>query len=221
MEDTFFVVIPAFNEEKYIGRVIEDVKKYTSNIIVVDDGSVDGTYEKASKHEVCVFRHILNRGVGVATFTGIHAAEQRDAEIVITIDGDGQHSASDIPTIVEPILKGEADVVIGSRFLGDYKGMPLSKMIGNRFLNQLTRLIFRMKSTDTQSGFRAFNRKAVSLIDSRIDGYGFCMEIFHEIKRHNLTFKEVPIRTNYLDRNKGTTAFDGIKIFLNLLTKQF
>jgi len=214
-------VIPACNEEKSVGKVVADVKKYVDRVIVIDDGSIDSTFEKAEKAGAIVARHIINRGVGAATMTSIEIARKMGADIVVTIDADEQHQAKNIQKLVKPILDEDADVVIGSRFKGNIDTMPLIKRIGNRSLNLITSLMYGVSSTDTQSGFRALNQKAVSLIQINVDRYGFCSEMIGEVRRHNLRLEEVPIETIYLDRYKGTSVKDGIKIFVDLMLRRF
>src|SRR4030042_2438817 len=110
-------IIPAYNEEKPIGEVVQGVKKYTENIIVIDDGSEDKTSEIAQKRGAKVYRHFINRGLGGALGTGIKTALISGADIIVTLDADGQHDTAEIPRIIKPIIDGKADVVIGSRFL--------------------------------------------------------------------------------------------------------
>ena len=213
-------VLPAYNEEKSIGNIILKTKEYVSEIIVIDDGSTDSTYESAKKSGAVVIKHIINRGAGAATWTGIQAALKLDADIIVTIDADGQHLPSDIPNITKPILKNYADVVIGSRFKGNIDGMPFVKKIGNILLNKLTYLFYGINITDTQSGFKAFNKEAASVITISVDRYGFCSELIGEIKKNNLRFIEVSIPTIYLNIKKGTTLFDGYRILLDLILRR-
>lgn len=216
-------VLPAYNEEPRIGGVIKGIikEKYIDQIIVVDDCSDDNTYglvKKMSRNrKIRVYRHIINRGAGAATYTGIQAAIKAGAGIIVTIDSDGQHRPEDIKRLVAPIERNEADVVIGSRFLDPEREMPLKKSFGNRFLNMMTMLLFGMKSTDTQSGFKAFSRDAAERINVTINDYGFCSEIIGEISRNKLRMKEIPIKSIYLNNKQGTRVRDGIKIAIDLV----
>lgn len=212
------IVIPAYNEEKHIGEVIKGVKKYTDNIIVVDDGSKDKTYKIAKDCGVSVYRHMINRGLGGALGTGISAALSEEADIILTIDADGQHDPCEIPKIIKPIMEGEADVVIGSRFLSR-QTMPLFRKIGNPFLNLVTFFLFGIWSTDSQSGMRAFSKKAAGDLEIYTNGMEVSSEILKEIKLHGHKLKEVPIKSIYTDYSlsKGQGLIPGLKTLFKLL----
>jgi len=212
------VVIPAYNEEKNIGKVLAGVKKYTENIIVVDDGSKDRTSQIAKSYGAEVFRHFINRGLGGALGTGIKAALSKEADIILTLDADGQHDPDEIPKLIEPIKKGEADIVIGSRFLEKQK-MPFFRRVGNYFFNLFTFFLFGIKSTDSQSGMRAFNRKVGESLEIFTNGMEVSSEIIKEIKQQNFRVKEVPIRAIYTDYSlsKGQGFLVGAKTLAKLL----
>ena len=124
-----YIVIPAFNEGKVIAKVIRKIQKEGfSNIIVIDDGSLDDTYKIAKNNNVTVLKHLINRGKGSATQTGLEVAKRLNAEIVVTMDADGQHSEKDIIKLVKPIADGKVDVVLGSRFLLQNKIPPLKTL---------------------------------------------------------------------------------------------
>jgi len=206
-----FIVIPAFNEARMIGSVIEDIKKEGfNNIIVVDDGSKDNTYEIAKDKGVIALKHIINRGKGAATQTGLDAAKLMKADITVTIDADGQHLPSNIKTLVDPIINDECDVSLGSRLIKN-DGMPLLKHIINFVGNLITYFFYGILVTDSQSGFRAYNAKANALIETTMDRYEFESEILHQVKDHNLKYKEFPISVRYTDYSK--TKYNDIKYF--------
>jgi len=213
-----FIVIPAYNEEKAIGQVIQEVKKYVNNIIVVDDGSIDKTYEIAKKERVIVYHHIINRGLGGALTTGIKGALLKHGDIFLTFDADGQHKAQDIPKMVDPIKNGVADIVIGSRLLNPF-GMPLSRKMANHLANFITRFLFGIKTTDSQSGLRCFNRKTAQLLNLKTNSMEVSSEIIKEIKAHNLKFIEVPIETVYTKYSlaKGQNFILGLKTLIKLI----
>lgn len=222
------IIIPAYNEAKRIVNVLQGLKETTAKIkninfeiIVVDDGSSDNTFEIAKNSGVTVIRHPINRGTGATLVTGFEKAIQNKSDFVITIDADGQHDPGEIEQILKPVLKGEADMSIGSRFAGDNHKMPLFKKIGNAILNMITLTIYGYNCTDTQCGYRAFNRKTLEKMNLKIDRYGIMSEMLGEIKRNNLSLKEVPISTLYLDKGKGTGFFDGIKIAFDLILGRF
>lgn len=212
-------VLPAYNEGASIGKVVSKTMDYVDHVIVIDDGSSDKTIENANKAGALVLKHIINRGVGAATWTGIQAALKLDADIIVTIDADGQHLPEKIPSLIRPILENNADVVIGSRFKDNIDRMPFIKKIGNTLLSKITYLFYGINIIDTQSGFKALSQKAASQINISIDRYGFCSELIGEIRKKNLRFVEVSIPTIYLNENKGTTAYDGIKILFDLILR--
>jgi UDP-N-acetylglucosamine---dolichyl-phosphate N-acetylglucosaminyltransferase len=192
-----YILIPAYNEATVIASVIKEVQTAGyQNIIVIDDGSADETYVLAGKEaEVTALKHFLNRGKGAAAKTGIEAAKLLGADIVVTIDGDGQHNPSDIAKMLEFIQQGN-DVVLGSR-LQNPKGMPPWKIAANHFGNFCTWLIYGLWVTDSQSGFRAYSKKAINLIETKTDRYEYDSEVIREIHRNQLKFIETPIEVRY------------------------
>lgn len=219
IDQAIIAVIPAHNEETSIRDVVSKAREYTDQVITVDDCSTDNTCKHAKEAGAIVLKHVVNRGVGASTSTGIQAALKLGADIIVTLDADGQHLPKDIPNIIKPILENDADIVIGSRFKGDTQEMPLTKKIGNVLLNKITYLLYKINMTDTQSGFKAFNRDAANLIDITIDRYGFCSEVIGEIKKKKLRCVEIPIPTIYINKNKGTTMYDGFKIISDLILR--
>ncbi len=198
-----YIVIPAFQEEKKIGQVVQDILKCGyHNIIVVDDGSKDATEKVAREAGALVFRHLLNRGKGAATRTGIDAAIQLGASIVVTIDGDGQHYPSDIAALIEPILRQECDVVLGYRPFNRIS-MPWYKITHNFIANGVTTMYAGIRVKDSQSGLRAYSRKACQLLDTKSDSYEYESEVVHLIAFNHLNFKEVPISVAYTEYSKN------------------
>ena len=214
------IVIPAYNEEKTIDSVIKGLKsKGYKNIIVVDDGSNDKTSKIAKKNKVSVYRHIINRGLGGALNTGITAALSEGADIIVTFDADGQHDTRDIPRLVKEIRKGY-DVCIGNRI---NKDMPFIRRLGNRILDLITYSLFGIYVNDTQSGLRAFSRKAASKLDLRTNRMEVSSEIIIEIKKNNLKLKEIPIKTIYTEysMSKGNVnIFNAFKIVFKLILRR-
>jgi len=221
-ENNVAVVIPAFNEQKTIAGVIDDVKKYPYRIIVVDDGSRDLTYQIAKNSNVIVCRHLINRGLGSALSTGIRAALEEKADIIVTFDADGQHKAKDIPPLIEPIMNGEAHVVIGSRFLEKNK-MPYYRRLANQTGNIITFLLFGIWVSDSQSGLRAFHSQAARALNIETCTMEVSTEIIKEVKKHHLSLKEIPIQAIYTDYSlsKGQNFALGIKTLLKLLMLKF
>ena len=217
-----FVVIPAYNEEKSIGNVIKTLKREGyDNIIVIDDGSKDKTYEIAKENNAIVYKHVINRGLGGALGTGIKAALINNADIIVTFDADGQHDAKEIKKVIEPIINGKADAVIGSRMI-KRKGMPLIRVIGNFGFNVITFLLFGVWTTDSQSGFRAFSRNAAKKIDIKTNRMEVSSEIIREIGLKRIKFREVPIKAIYTEYSvkHGQSSINGIRILGKLILKK-
>jgi len=193
-----FVVVgvPAFNEERTIAKVVLGAKKYADRVLVCDDGSTDMTGEIAEKLGAEVIRHERNLGKGVALRSLFEAGRRIGADVFVTLDADDQHDPEDIPRLVEPILRGDADVVIGNRFR--FEGsVPAVRRWGNRVLNFLTNLSAGGGAEDTQSGFRAYSRAALEVIDVSEDGLSVDSQIFVDAKEKNLRVVEVPVSAKY------------------------
>jgi glycosyltransferase involved in cell wall biosynthesis len=219
--DRVFVVMPAFNEAPAIEAAIQEVAASGyRRIIVVDDGSDDDTYERArAMGGVIALRHMLNRGKGAAVKTGIEAAKMLGAAAVVTIDADGQHNPAAIAGMLALIDQGY-DVVLGSR-LKNPKGMPFHKVAANLAGNGVTWMLYGLWVTDSQSGLRAYSKRAVDLIDARTDRYEYDTEVIREIKRHRLKFVEVPIDVRYtaysMSKRHKMNLVNGVKILIKLL----
>jgi len=199
------IVMPAFNEEENIGKVLESIKGNgfsPTDIIVVDDGSSDDTYNVACKANAHVVRHRINQGVGAALKTGYKQALKEGFDIVVLIDADGQHDPAEIKRILLPILTGEADMTIGSRFLGSYQTMFFMRFLGITWLNLLIRFITNLKITDSTSGFRAITSTGLAVIDVRAKKH-WAAEMIIEAWKRNLRIKEVPV--NMKRRQSGTS----------------
>ena len=213
------VVIPAYNEAKVIYSVVNAVKDQVDEVIVIDDGSSDNTAEVATNAGAKVARHFLNRGQGAALQTGISFALKSDADIIVTFDADGQHVAEEIEQVVKPLLLGEVDVVLGSRFLNAANKIPLSRVILLKLATLFTRIYTGIKVTDAHNGFRALSRYAAEVIKIRQDGMAHDSEIIEEIKKHNLKFKEVGVTINYTyySLEKGQKLTNAFKIVWDLI----
>lgn len=215
-----FIVIPAYNEGTVISTVIRDVQKEGwKDIIVIDDGSTDSTYEEARKTGAIVLRHTLNRGKGAAVKTGFEAAKKLHADCIVTIDADGQHDPKDIRRLIALLHKGN-DVVLGVRNF-DEKHIPRFKAVGNYIGNFFTWMLYGVWVTDSQSGIRAYNRKALNSIVIYNDRYEFETEIVREISRNDLAWCEIPITVRYTsyDQNKKNkqSLLSAIKTMLRLV----
>jgi len=218
------VVLPAYNESAALGQVIFRIPREISGnkvlTIVVDDGSTDGTGNVAQALGAFVVRHLTNLGVGAATITGLRAAQSLDADIIVTMDADGQHNPEEIERLVQTLIEGPFDVVIGSRIL-DAHGMPVSRFMANLLLNAVTYVVYGKIVSDSQSGFKVFTQTAANALDLRSSGYEVCSEIVGEIYRKNLRYKSVPVRSIYTDYSqaKGQHFLNGVNLILGLLTR--
>ncbi len=212
MKSEIFAIIPAYNEETKIRDVIRETKEYISNIIVVDDGSKDKTSEEAKKEGVIVLKHIINLGKGAALKTGCDYAIKQCASKIIALDADTQHEPSQIPRFLNELEN--VDVVLGYRKLS--KEMPLILKFGNWVINQTTKLLYGINLQDTQCGYRAFTGEAYKKIRWKASNYSMESEMIANIGKKKLKFREIPIKTIYADKYKGTTIIDGIKIVFNL-----
>ena len=207
-----WIIIPAYNESKKISDVIQKTKKYCSNIIVVDDGSKDETFEIAKKTNVIVLKHIINLGKGAAVKTGCDFALKKGAKKMVLIDSDGQHDPSEIHKFLKAL--DNVDIVFGYRRFD--KNMPFILKFGNNSINFVTKLLYGVDLKDTQCGYRALTTKAYKKIRWKANDYSMESEMIANIGKRHLKYKEIPIHTIYSDKYKGTTIFDGIKIVFNM-----
>jgi glycosyltransferase involved in cell wall biosynthesis len=213
------IVIPAYNEERTNTEVIRGLRRHGfSTLIFIDDGSSDRTGELARREGVILLRHVLNRGLGGALGTGIAAALRLGAEAIVTFDADGQHDPDNIARLLDPIEKGEADVVIGSRML-EPSGMPYPRRLANWIANIVTYLLFRGWTTDSQSGLRAFSSHAAARIQIMTNGMEVSSEIIAETVKNRLKYKEVPVKAIYTDYSlsKGQSFHVGLQTLKKLI----
>ena len=192
------VGIPAYNEEKNIAGIISRVKKYADSIIVCDDGSNDLTSEISEQLGAIVIKHSKNKGYGAAINSLFLKANELESDVFLTFDADGQHRIEDIPVVSDPIIKNRVDVAIGSRFL-DTKSeeMPNYRKVGIKIITKITNLSIKEKLTDSQSGFRAYSKKALQEITPSDEGMGVSTEILIKASNLELKIAEVPIKVNY------------------------
>jgi len=192
------VVIPAKDEEATIGELLDRISRvrvpgHELRPIVVDDGSTDGTAGIARGRGALVVSHPANRGLGAAVRTGLRAAVETGAPAVAYLDADLEYYPEDIPRLLEPVLAGRADYVLGSRFLGGVKGMSLHRRLGNYTFTTLLTLLTRRRVTDGQTGMRAFSHEA-ALKAEIIHDYNYAQVLTLDLLRKGMRMEEVPIR---------------------------
>jgi glycosyltransferase involved in cell wall biosynthesis len=205
----FVVVgIPAFNEEKTIARVVLEAQKYADAVVVCDDGSSDLTCEIAQRLGADVVRHEQNSGYGTAIKSLFERARKMGADVLVTLDGDGQHDPVEIPAVLKPIVDGVSDVVIGSRFI-DVRGtaeMPLYRRLGAKLITKLVNGSAKNGVSDAQSGFRAYNRQALERLSVIETGMGASVEILLEASKHDLKICEVSSSCKYRNGEVSTST---------------
>lgn len=219
VKDATFIIIPGYNEESVIGAVIFELVSSWPNVIVVDDGSRDATGAVAREAGATVLTHILNRGQGAALQTGIAYALRCNAQIVVTFDSDGQHRPEDVDRLVEPIIAGRAEVVLGSRFLGTTENMSWRRRMLLRAAIVFTRLSSGARVTDTHNGLRAFSRDAASRIRIELDRMAHASEIIDQIAARGLRFVEVPVHVRYSEysRRKGQSGLGAFRVLFDYI----
>lgn len=211
------VLLPAYNEEIAIASMILLSSKYADEVIVIDDGSNDRTYEIAQLTNATVLHHNVNKGKGVALKTGFEYA--KDYDIIVTIDADGQHNPEEIPKLIKPILEGKADIVNGSRYLnGHDTSTPTYRRVGQTVLDTATNIASGIKLTDTQSGFRAFSSKSIEFFEFNPDGFGIESDMLIEASNNNLSICEVDITVRYdVQTTTENPIIQGLSVLMRIL----
>jgi glycosyltransferase involved in cell wall biosynthesis len=213
------VAIPAYNEERYIGSLVLRARQLGLTVLVVDDGSTDQTAEIAAAAGALVERHAVNRGKAAALNTAFRVARSRQAEVLVVLDGDSQHDVQQIEPLIAPIHSGEADIVVGSRFLPESNGaIPGLRRLGQRAMTLLTNAGSGVQLTDSQSGFRAFSRRAVETILFQTSGFSAEVEMQFLARQHALRLREVPISASYFDPPKRNAFRHGAQVLHGVLS---
>lgn len=208
-----FVVIPLRNEKKHVAAVLKSTAKCKLPIVVVDDGSRDGSGDEVKKSKpngLTLLTHKVNLGKGAALKTGAEYAFKKGADAVIFMDSDGQHMASDLPKFLNVLKSGKYDVVFGSRNLG--MGVPLVRYLGNKFASVISGQLFDVYVSDAICGFRALTKKGYEKVKWESNGYGVEMEMVARVGKYKVQHTEVPVETAYIDGVKGVTLFDAFGI---------
>ena len=191
------VGIPAFNEEKNIASIISRLKDFTDSIIVCDDGSSDMTAKIAEDMGAILVKHPKNLGYGAAIRTIFLKAKDLESDVLVTLDGDGQHQIMDVEKILKPIEKNQADIVIGSRFLDKKSDVPKYREFGINVITKVTNVTIKNKLTDAQSGLRAYSKKVLSEIAPSDSGMGISTEILIKSSSKGFRIAEIPITISY------------------------
>jgi len=198
------VCIPAYNEEKTIDDIVKRSLNFVDKVIVCDDGSQDFTSKRAEQSGAVIIKHEKNKGKGAAFKSLFNYAKKINADIMVTIDGDGQFLPEEINKLINPIIEKNVDVVIGNRHDSN-KEMPVYRQAGNKMLDKITQLASNLPFNDTQSGFRAYSKKAIESINFFTDGFGVDSEIIVDASNKGLKISEEKITVLYNTHGKTST----------------
>ena len=208
------VAMPAYNEEKYIGTMVLKARKYADEVIVVDDGSTDNTADVSSLAGAKVIGHSVNRGKGMAVQSILREAKKKMPDVLVLLDADSQHNADEIPRLIKPVLEGY-DMVIGTR-KHTPKSIPLYRRIGQKILLQSTRVLTQASISDSESGFRAFSRKAISELKLSQKGFAIESEMISVAEEKGLKITEVPISVEY---TKDSSTLNPVRHGMGVITQ--
>ena len=213
-------VVPSFNEGDRFETVVHALLDVCTTVIVVDDGSAEPVHLPSSPG-LYLLRHVLNRGQGAALATGFAFALRLPWDVLVTFDADGQHRTADLPALTAPVHRGDCDVALGSRFLGGTTGMPRSRMLALHLARTVEWLRTGLFLSDAHNGLRAFNRRAVEVMDFRLDRFAHASEVLQIIRGHGLIWLEVPVRIEYTEETlrKGQSWSGGVRVLADLLSR--
>lgn len=215
-------IIPCHNTESHIAEVVTKCLPHVAQVIVVDDGSTDDTAEVARKAGAQVIRHGRNMGYGAAIKIGFREAQIKGNDIIVTIDGDGQNNPSEIPLLLEPILGGEADLVIGSRFRSNNHNMPRYRKFGIGVITWLWNVLSKVKVSDSQSGFRAYSKTLLKDLVLSENGMCISIEILEKTGRKGARIMEIPVSCHYTHSSISLGAIKhGLRVTLSVIRIRF
>lgn len=219
-----YVLLPAFNEASQLETVVQRIRAAGfERIVLLNDGSKDETYKVAKSVKVSSVNHLINRGAGAAVQTGIELARKKKWPYILFMDADNQHDPRDILPLMIKMQETNADLVIGDRFASQENNIPVSRRGYNFIANRMTNIFTRKNYSDSQSGLRLLNRKAIELINLEIDGFGFCSEMIVKAERKKLRIEETPISVQYTDYSlqKGQDFHIGMRTAFNFIWNVF
>lgn len=223
-DSAIFVIVPVHNEAQVVRRTVTPLVEAGYRVVVVDDGSNDGSAETLDGLPLVVLRHAVNLGQGAALETGMAYARRHDAQAVVHFDADGQHDWKQIADFVAPVARGDVDVVLGSRFLRaeDAARTPWLRRVVLRGGIAVSGMFTGLWLTDTHNGFRVLSRKALAAIEFRENGFAHATEILALIRRKKLRFVEMPAAIHYsaYSRAKGQTLWSSFDILIDLLMEK-
>jgi polyprenyl-phospho-N-acetylgalactosaminyl synthase len=222
LPEGLWVAIAAYDEQRRIGAVLDDLLKVVENIIVVDDGSRDDTSGEVLKRPVWLARHAVNLGQGAALQTGLAFALERQARYIVTFDADGQHSTLDIPVLIEHLRAADTDFALGSRFLGKAQGIPWNRKLVLRLAVQFTRVLSGVALTDAHNGLRAMTRRGAQHIHLTMNRMEHASEIIDQIARSGLKYVEAPVTIRYTADSlaKGQKTSAAVRLGIKLLLEK-
>ncbi len=213
--------IPCHNEAQFIADIVTEAKAHVGQVVVVDDGSTDNTAQIAESAGASVVRHAANEGPGLAYQRCLEAARAQDADVLVTLDGDGQHDPRELPRLLEPLLAAEADLVIGSRFLGEYE-IPRYRKFGIDVITWLYNLGASVQVTDSQSCYRGYSRRALDSLLVTEAGFGFSVEVLEQAREKGLVIREVPVSCIYHSASHSMNpVLHGVGVALMVLKHRF
>jgi polyprenyl-phospho-N-acetylgalactosaminyl synthase len=220
--ESVWFVVPAFNEASIIEKVLAEILERYPNVIVVNDGSTDGTGEIASATTALVISHAINLGQGAALQTGIRFAVNRGADYVVTFDADGQHNLDDVENMLEAIRSGHFEVALGSRFLGTTEDIPKSRRLFLGAAVIFTRITTGLKLTDTHNGLRVLTARAARSIELSQNGMAHASELLEQIARLDLSYIEVPVHIKYTPYSlkKGQSLGNSLRIVSDMIVQR-
>lgn len=217
-----WVVVPVYNEETVIADVVDEIRVRFPNVVCIDDGSRDASAERIAGTRAHLVKHPINLGQGASLQTGIDYALRRGAERIVTFDADGQHDVADAARMVDIVRSGEADVVLGSRFLDSTEPVPVLKRLVLRTVAALSPASRKLKLTDAHNGLRVLSRPVVEELRISMNGMAHASEIVAALARSSWRIVEAPVTIRYTEysQSKGQSLFNGVNILFDLSVRQ-